>query len=112
MRSNKKKFGKVTAYLSKMKSLISTLINCSVTAERGASKEKFLENRSVKRSQNVQEANTAHQEQLKDIHTEKVKLREAMSRLTDLLEESEKKMVSMKAEVTIKVISKENIGNK
>ena len=87
MRSEKTKFGKVTANLSKMKSLVSTLINRSVTAERGASKSNTLANRSVKRSQDVQEANTAYQEELKDIHAENVKLREAMSCLTELIEE-------------------------
>ena len=35
-----------------------------------------------------------------------------MSCLTDLLEESENKMASMKAEIPIKVIGKERIGNK
>ena len=83
-----------------------------MTAERGASKANTLANRYVNISQDVQESNTTYQEKLKDIHAENVKLREAMSRLTDLLEESEKKMASMKAEVPIKVIGKERIGNK
>ena len=61
MRSKKTKFGKVTANLSKTKSLVSTLVNCSVTAEKGAPKPNTLENHSVKRSQDVQEANTAYQ---------------------------------------------------
>ena len=68
--------------------LVYNLINRSVTSERGSSKANTLANRSVKRSQYVQEANTAYQEELKDIHKDNVKLREAMSRLTDLLEES------------------------
>ena len=38
MRIKKKQFGKVNANLSKTKSIVSTLINCSVTAELGASK--------------------------------------------------------------------------
>ena len=101
MRSKKTKFGKVAANLSKTKSLVSTLINRSVTAERGTSKPNTLANRSVKRSQDVQESNNTYQEELKEIHAENVKLREAMSRLTDPLEESEKKMASMKAEVPI-----------
>ena len=91
---------------------LTTLLNSSVTAERSASKSNTLVNRYVKRSQDAQEANTPYQEELKDMHTENVKLREAMSRLTDLLEESEKKMASMKSEVPIKVIDKERIVNK
>ena len=51
VRSKKTKFGMVTANLFKTKSLISTLINLSVAAERGASKSNTLVNRSVKRSQ-------------------------------------------------------------
>ena len=43
---------------------------------------------------------------------ENVQFREAMSCLTDLLEESEKNMAGMKAEVPIKVIGKERIGDK
>ena len=70
IRSEKTKFGKITANLSKTKYLISTLINLSVTAERGASKSNTLVNRSVKRSQDLQEENTAYQEELKDIHAE------------------------------------------
>ena len=42
MRSEKTKFGKVTANLSKINSLVSTLINRSATAERDASKENTL----------------------------------------------------------------------
>ena len=106
MRSEKKKFGKVNAHLSKTKYLVSTLINRSVTAERGASKANTLDNRSIKRSQDAQEANTAYQEELKDIHAANVKLREAMSLLNDLLEESEKMMSDMKVGVPIKVIDK------
>ena len=49
---------------------------------------------------------------MKGIHAENVQLREAMSRLTDLPEESKKMMASMKAEVRIKVIGKEMIENK
>ena len=86
MRSEKKSFGKVNANLSKTKSLVSNFINRSVTDERVASKSNTLANRSVKRSHDVQEANTAYQEELKDIHAENVKLREVMSHLTDLLE--------------------------
>ena len=104
--SKKKKFGKVSANLSKTNSLVSTLINRSVAAERGASKSNTLANRYVKISQDVQEANTVYQEELKVIHAENLQLREALSSLTDLLEESEKKMVSMKVEVPIKVIGK------
>ena len=87
-RSKNKKFGKVTTNLSMTNYLVYNLINRSVTSERGSSKANTLANRSVKRSQYVQEANTAYQEELKDIHKDNVKLREAMSRLTDLLEES------------------------
>ena len=65
---------------------ITTMLNHSVTAERGASKSNTLANRYVNISQDVQESNTTYQEKLKDIHAENVKLREAMSRLTDLLE--------------------------
>ena len=65
MRSKKTKFGKFTKNLSMMNSLISTLINRSVTPERVASESNTLANRSVKRSQEVQEANTAYQEVLK-----------------------------------------------
>ena len=83
-----------------------------MTAERGASKANTLANRSVKRSHDVKEANTTYQEELKDIHAENVQFREATSCLTDLLEESEKNMASMKAEVPIKVIGKERIGDK
>ena len=72
MRSKKTKFGKVTANSSKIKSLISTLINRSVTAEGGASKANTLANRSVKIPHYVQEANTAYQEDPKDIHEENV----------------------------------------
>ena len=61
----KTKFGKVTANLSKTKYLISTLINRSVTAEQGAPKSNTLADRYVKRSQDVQESNTAYQEELK-----------------------------------------------
>ena len=43
---------------------------------------------------------------------ENVQLREAMSRLTDLLEESEKNMASMNAKVPIKVIGKDRVLNK
>ena len=112
MRKKEIKFGKVTAILSKTKFLVSTLVNCSVISEKGASKSNSLANRSVKRSHDVQEANTAYEEELKDIHAENLQLREEMSSLTDLLEESEKMMVIMKAEVPIKVIGKEKIGNK
>ena len=83
-----------------------------MTAERGASKPNTLENRSVKRSQYVQEANTSYQEDLKDIHAKHVQLREAISRLTGLLKEREKMVAGMKAEILIKVIGKERIGNK
>ena len=68
----RKRFGKVTANLSKTKSLVSTLINCSVTAEQGTSKANTLANWSVKISQDVQEANTAYQEELKYIHADNV----------------------------------------
>ena len=112
MRSEKTKFGKVTATLCKTKSLLSTLINRSVTDERGASKSNILANRSIKRSQDVQKENTAYQEELKDIHAANVKLREAMSLLNDLIEESEKMMADMKVGVPIKVIDKKRIGNK
>ena len=54
IRSKKTKFGKVTAKLSKTKSLVYILINRSVTAERGASKGKTPSNWSVKISQDVQ----------------------------------------------------------
>ena len=86
MRSKNTKFGKVTANLSKMKSLVYTLINHYVTSEQVAYKANTPTNWSVKRSQDVQEANTAYQEELKDVHAENVQLREAISRLTDLLE--------------------------
>ena len=70
MRNEKTKFGKVTSNLSKTNSLVYTLINRSVTAERGDSKSNTLVNRSVKRLQDLQEENTAYQEELKDIHAE------------------------------------------
>ena len=47
MRSEKTKFGKVTANLSKINSLVSTLINRSATAERDASKANTLLNQYV-----------------------------------------------------------------
>ena len=78
MRREKIKFVKVTTNLSKTHFLVSTLINRSVTSERGASKENTLANRSVKRSQDLQDANTAYQKELKEIHAENVQLRKAM----------------------------------
>ena len=83
-----------------------------MTAERGASKSNTLANRSVKRSQDVQEVNTTYQEELKYIHAENVPLREVISRLIDLLEENEKKMETLKVEVLIKLLGKERIVNK
>ena len=65
MRIEKTNFSKVTVNLYKTNSLVSTLIDRSVTAEGGASKSKTLANRSVKRSQDVQEVNTAYQEEMK-----------------------------------------------
>ena len=86
MRIEKTNFSKVTVNLYKTNSLVSTLINRSSTAEGVASKLKTLANRSVNISQDVQELNNTYQEDLKDIHVENVKLRETMSRLTDLFE--------------------------